>query len=253
MAVRHGRLVTLRARRRGCDADYQVFVTTLLGKLATQTQDPFWQQASVRFTNYTYDPPEVSQPDPPPEAIAYPQPLDGWLDTISIPLTLSKRASVTLAVAGKVLTWSKLARGDHTLTWKPGPDVQPGTYPVSVQATDFTGRRATYALAPVTIAWDTAPPPVTPTVDGTTLSWTADDPGTPWLELKLDLSDPAGLLPQQQLDLGQQATTGAIQLTIPPGTWNAALEATNSAGLTTTVPLPALTAAAPAPAPAPVP
>ena len=93
---------------------------------------------------------------------------------------------------------------------------------------------------------------MTATVDGATLSWTADDPGTPWLELKLDLSDPAGVQPPQQLDLGQQATSGTIQLTIPPGTWDAALEATNSAGLTTTVPLPALTGA-PAPAPAPPP
>jgi len=228
--------------------DYQIFVTTLLGKLAKQTQDPFWQDASARFTNYTYEPPQVSQPEPPPEAIAYPQPLDGWLDTITIPLTLSKRASVTLAVAGKVLTWSKLARGDHTITWKPGPDVQPGTYTVSVQATDFTGRRATFALAPVTVAWDDVAPTVTANVVGVTLSWTADDPGTPWLALKLDLSDPAGVQPPQQVDLGQQATSGTLQLTIPAGTWNAALEATNSAALTTTVQLPALTGP-----PAPVP
>ena len=228
--------------------DYQVFVTTLLGKLAKQTQDPFWQDAAVRFTNYTYEPPQVSQPDPPPDAIAYPQPLDGWLDTITIPLTLSKRASVTLAVAGKVLTWSTLARGDHTITWTPGPDVQPGTYTVSVQATDFTGRRATFALAPVTVAWDDVAPTLTANVVGVTLSWTADDPGTPWLALKLDLSDPAGVQPPQQVDLGQQATSGTLQLTIPAGTWNAALEATNSAALTTTVQLPALTGP-----PAPVP
>ena len=228
--------------------DYQVFVTTLLGKLAKQTQDPFWQDAAVRFTNYTYEPPQVSQPDPPPDAIAYPQPLDGWLDTITIPLTLSKRASVTLAVAGKVLTWSTLARGDHTITWTPGPHVQPGTYTVSVQATDFTGRRATFALAPVTVAWDDVAPTLTANVVGVTLSWTADDPGTPWLALKLDLSDPAGVQPPQQVDLGQQATSGTLQLTIPAGTWNAALEATNSAALTTTVQLPALTGP-----PAPVP
>ena len=197
--------------------DYQIFVTTLLGKLAKQTQDPFWQDAAVRFTNYTYEPPQVTQPDPPPEAIAYTQPLDGWLDTVEIPLTLSKRASVTLAVAGQVLTWSGLSRGDHTLVWKPGPDVQPGTYTVTVQATDFTGRRATFQLAPVTVAWDTAPPPLTAAVaaDGVTLSWTASDPGTPWLELKLDLSDPAGVQPPQQLDLGQQPTSGTYELDDP--------------------------------------
>jgi hypothetical protein len=119
---------------------------------------------------------------------------------------------------------------------------------VSVQATDFTGRRATFALAPVTVAWDDVAPTVTANVVGVTLSWTADDPGTPWLALKLDLSDPAGVQPPQQVDLGQQATSGTLQLTIPAGTWNAALEATNSAALTTTVQLPALTGP-----PAPVP
>jgi hypothetical protein len=232
---------------------YQVFVTTLLGKLAKQTQDPFWQDAATRFINYTYEPPQVTQPDPPPALLVVPQPLDGWLDTAGIPLTLSKRASLTLAVAGKVLTWSNLSRGAHTLTWKPGPGVMPGTYPVTVQATDFTGKHATFHLAPVTVVWDTLPPQLVAQVDTTTLvlSWQATDPGTPWLELKLDLSDPAGVQPPQQIDLGQQATSGTLQLVIPPGTWNAALEATNSAAFTTTVPLPALTGPA-APTPAPV-
>ena len=220
---------------------YQVFVTTLLSALAKQTQDPFWQNAATQFTNYTYQPPQLTQPTPPPQIVTFPRPLDGWLDTASIPVTLSKNATLTLAVAGKVLTWSHLSRGTHTLTWKPGPDVQPGVYPVTVQATDFTGKRATFKLAPITVAWDTAPPPITAQINGTTLSWTANDPGTPWLALKLDLSDPTGSQPPQQLDLGQQPPTGSYQLTIPPGTWNAALEATNSAALTTTIPLPTLT------------
>ena len=234
-------------------SSYQIFVTTLLGKLAKQTQDPFWQDAATRFTNYTYEPPQVTQPDPPPALLVVPQPLDGWLDTAGIPLTLSKRASLNVAVAGKVLTYRNLARGAHTLTWKPGPGVTPGTYAVTVQATDFTGKRATFHLAPVTVVWDTLPPPVVAQVDATTLvlSWQASDPGTPWLELKLDLSDPTGVQPPQQIDLGQQPTAGTLQLAIPPGTWNAALEATNSAAFTTTVPLPALTAAAAAPPPPP--
>jgi D-glucuronyl C5-epimerase C-terminus len=237
---------------------YQIFVTTLLGKLAKQTEDPFWQDAAARFTNYTYQPPQVTQPDPPPALLVVPQPLDGWLDTASIPITLSKRASLTLAVAGKVLTWSTLSRGAHMLTWKPGPGVMPGTYPVTVEATDFTGKHATYHLAPITVAWDTLPPAVVAQVDPTTsiLSWQGTDPGTPWLELKLDLSDPAGVQPPQQIDLGHQAVSGTYQLVVPAGTWNAALEATNSAGFTTTVALTALTgaaAAAPPPAPAPAP
>jgi hypothetical protein len=224
---------------------YQEFVTSLLGRLAKQTQDPYWQAAAARFVAYTYDAPRVTQADQASPLVIYPQPADGWLDTAAIPVVLSKRASLTLAVAGTVLTWSNLSRGAHTLVWTPAATVQPGTYSVQVQARDFNGRRATFQLAPVTVAWDTAPPQITATVAGTTLTWTAADPGTPGLELELDLSDPAGVQPPQQLDLGEQATSGTLALPVPPGTWNAALVATNSAGLTTTVPLPVLVVAQP--------
>jgi hypothetical protein len=49
------------------------------------------------------------------------------------------------------------------------------------------------------------------------------------------------VIPPQTQDLGQQATSGAIGLTVPPGTWQATLRATNSAGLTTTYPLGTIT------------
>ena len=223
--------------------NYQDYVTTLVGKLAKQTKDPFWQQASARFLNYTYQPPQVTQPSPPPALVAYPQPADGWLDTVQIPVTLSKRASVTLAVAGKVLKWSRLGPGSHVLTWKPGSTVNPGTYPVTVTATDFLGRHATFNLAPVTIAWDLSPPPFQAQVETSTntLTWHDDEPGTPWLHLVVELSDPAGVAPAQSIDLGQELTNGSLQLDIPPGTWNAVVEATNSAGKTTQVALPPLT------------
>ena len=222
--------------------EYQVYVTSLLGKLANRTQDPFWQDAAARFTNYTYEPPQVTQDAPPAPAIAFPQPLDGFLDTVSIPVTLSKRASVTMAVAGKVLTWSRLPRGTNTLVWKPGPDVQPGTYNVTVKAVDFGGNKTVVHLAPVTVAWDVSPPPLQAQVDTATntLTWQADEPGTPWLQLKLELTDPTGAQAQQILDLGQQPTSGTLQLAVPPGTWYAALDATNSAGQTAKVFLPAL-------------
>jgi hypothetical protein len=215
--------------------DYQIYVTTLLGKLAKQTQDGFWQDAAARFVNYTYEPPQVTQPELPP-LVAYPRPLDGFLDTVQIPITLSKRASLTLVVAGKVFTWSKVPRGDRVLTWKPGPDVRPGTYNVTIRAVDFGGNHAAYRLAPVTIGWDTVT---------NVLTWMADEPGTPWLQLALELSDPTGAQPSQVIDLGRQETSGSIQLAIPPGTWYAAVDATNSAGLTAKVFLPALTGAAP--------
>jgi hypothetical protein len=214
--------------------EYQKFVTDLLAKLAAQTQDPFWLATSQRFHAYWYDPPQVTQGAPSSEV--WPQPLDGWLDTASIAFTLSMRASVTLAVGGRVSTY-RLGPGPHTIAWKPPADLAPGTYPVQVEATSYGGHAATVSLSPVVVHWDTAPPPTTATLSGATLTWQATDPGTPWLALALDLVDPGGANPPQTLDLGHQATSGSLALTLPAGTWQATLRATNSAGLTTPVPL----------------
>lgn len=220
--------------------DYQKFVTDLLAKLAKQTQDPFWVATSQRFHSYYYDPPKVAQPAPPPEI--WPQPADGWLDTAPITITLSMRASVTLAVGGKISTY-KLNAGTRTLNWTPPPGLAPGTYPARISVTSYAGKKATYALAPVVVGWDTAPPPLTASLSGTTLSWQANDPGTPWLALHVDLVDPTGVNPPQTIDFGQQPTSGSAVLTVPPGTWQATLQATNSAGLTTPFALGTLTGA----------
>jgi hypothetical protein len=108
---------------------------------------------------------------------------------------------------------------------------------VQVSAKSYAGNRKTYKLAPITVRWDTLPPPITPALTGTTLSWQADDPGTPWLALAVDLIDPSAVNPSQTLDLGRQPTSGTTTLPVPPGTWQARLRATNSAGQTTTVEL----------------
>jgi hypothetical protein len=211
--------------------EYQLFVTQLLAKLATRTQDPFWTDAAQRFHGYYYDPPQITPGTPPPTL--YPQPQDGFLDVAQIPLVLSQNASVSLSVAGKVTTF-RVARGQHTITWTPPADLAPGTYPAQLSATNRAGRRSTVKLAPLVVAWDTAAPAMTapPQLQGPTLTWQSSDPGTPWLALKIDLVDPSGVNPPQTLDLGQQPTTGTAQVTIPPGTWQATLQATNSAGLT---------------------
>jgi hypothetical protein len=220
--------------------DYQLYVTTLLAKLAAVTQEPTWTAAAQRFHAYYYDPPQVTQATPP--AAIYPQPRDGYLDTASIQLTLSQRASLAMAVGGQVKTY-KLGRGSHVLTWKPPLTLAPGTYPVQVSAVNYAGHRRTYKLAPVVVNWDSSPPPITAAqLQGTALSWQADDPGTPWLELKLALVDPTGVNPPQTLELGHQPTTGSVPVAVPPGTWQATLQATNSAGLTTSVSLGTVTA-----------
>ena len=214
--------------------EYQLFVTQLLAKLAAKTQDPFWIDASQRFHGYYYDPPAVTPGLPPPTI--YPQPLDGFLDVAQIPVTLSQNASVTLAVAGQVTTF-RLTRGAHTLTWTPPADIAQGTYPAQISATNRAGRRTTVKLAPVVVAWDTAPPVVAAQFQPGMLAWQATDPGTPGLALHVDFIDPNGVNPPQTVDLGSQSLSGSVPLTVPPGTWQASLVATNSAGLASTVDL----------------
>ncbi|HEX3057638.1 MAG TPA: D-glucuronyl C5-epimerase family protein [Gaiellaceae bacterium] len=213
---------------------YEQYVTTLLGKLAFQTKDPYWSDAAQRFQAYL-GAPRVSEGAATPTV--YPQPADGWLDTATIPITLSQRSSVTLTIAGKVFTY-RFARGTHVITWTPPPALAPGTYPITVSAISYVGLRSTMPLAPIVVAFDTAPPAgLQGQLAGTTLTWQADDPGTPWLHLVVQLVDPAGVNPPQTLDLGQQPVSGTTQVAVPAGTWQATLSATNSAGQTATLDL----------------
>ena len=129
----------------------------------------------------------------------------------------------------------RFGRGTHVLTWTPPPTLTPGTYPVTVSAISYVGRRATVQLAPVVVAWDTAPPQsLEAQLSGTSLTWQADDPGTPSLHLVLHLVDPTGANAPQTVDLGQQAVSGTAGVTIPTGTWSVTLQATNTAGQTAT-------------------
>jgi hypothetical protein len=220
--------------------DYELYVTNLLGRLAAVTKEPTWTAAAQRFHAYYYDPPQVTQSSPP--GTIYPQPHDGYLDTASIQLALSQRASLTLAAGGKVTTY-KLGPGSHVLTWKPPTKLGPGTYSVQVSAVNYGGHRKTYKLAPVVVNWDTAPPPITAAqLQGMALTWQANDPGTPWLDLQVTLVDPTGLNLPQTIELGHQPTAGTAPVAMLPGTWQATLQAKNSAGLTTEFPLGTVTA-----------
>jgi len=210
---------------------YEQYVTQLLAKVSAQTRDPFWADATERFADYL-GAPKIAEGTVPPTL--YPQPHDGWLDAAAIPITISQRSSVTVAIGGKVLTYS-WARGTHVVTWAPPATLAPGTYPVSVSAISYVGRRATVQLAPIVVAWDTQPPQgFSAQLDGTTLEWQATDPGTPSVHLVLQLVDPAGVNPSQTIDLGQQAVSATTQVTLPAGTWEVTLSATNSAGETAT-------------------
>lgn len=218
---------------------YQEYVTTLLRQLAAKTENPFWTSTSQRFRAYLSSPATITQPIP--TAPIWPQPADGYLDTAILQISLSQRASVTLAIAGKVTTY-RLSAGAHTLTWKPPAGLAAGTYPVSLSTVTYAGNRATVQLQPLVVDWDTQPPATGASVGGNVLSWQSTDEGTPSLALAVDLVDPAGVQPPQTLDLGQLPLNGTLPLAVPPGTWEATLRATNSAGLTTTIPLGQLTA-----------
>jgi D-glucuronyl C5-epimerase-like protein len=210
---------------------YEKFVTDLLQKLAAKTSDPFWVETAQRFHAYYYDPPQIAQPTPPPTVWL---PVDGYLDSAPITVSVSMRARVTLAIAGKVTTY-RWAAGTHTVNWKLPAELAPGTYPVQASAVSYAGHRATVPLAPLVVQVDTAPPTVTATLSGATLAWQAIDPGTPWVDLNVDLVDPAGVNPPQTIAVGREPLTGTATLTLPPGTWQATLRATSSAGLTATV------------------
>lgn len=215
--------------------EYEQFVTRLVAKLAAETSDPFWVGAAQRFQDYL-GAPKITEGTVP--ATLYPQPQDGWLDTASIPIMLSQRSSVTVAIAGQVTTY-RWSRGTHVVTWVPPPGLAPGTYPVAVSAISYVGRRAHESLAPIAVAYDTGPPQnLQAQLSGTTLTWQADDPGTPSLHLVLQLTDPSGANPPQTLDLGQQAVSGTAQVSLPPGiTWDVVVQATNTAGQTATLDL----------------
>jgi hypothetical protein len=215
--------------------DYEQYVTQELSQLAQRTQEPFWADEAQRFKAYL-GPPQITEGAPPPTL--YPQPQDGFLDSASIPITLSQRSSVILSIGSKVLTY-RLGRGAHVLSYTPPPTLAPGTYPVTVSAVSHSGVRATVQLAPLSIAWDTQPPsfPQEPALSGGMLTWQADDPGTPTLHLVVTFTDPAGAAPPQVVDLGQVPVSGTAGVVVPAGIWSATLAATNSAGRTATVDL----------------
>jgi len=137
------------------------------------------------------------------------------------------------------VTTYRVNAGTRTLTWKPPVGLAQGTYPVRLSAVTYAGNRTTVQLPPVVVRWDTAPVITTAAFDQptSTLSWQVDDLGTPWLALAIDLADPAGVNPPQTLDLGRTAVSGTAPLTLPPGTWQATLRATNSGNLEATFPL----------------
>jgi hypothetical protein len=205
---------------------YHDYVISLLRKLATRTGDEGWRAAADRFKAYESEPPVIRFGAPPPTV--YPRPADGYLDEAPIRFWLSKRSTVTLLAGGRRVTGT-FGHGENTFLWQP-EDAPPGTYHPVMTAVGPAGRRVAEEAPPVTVAPEPGPPPLAVTVTGpATLSWSSTAQGTPWLELRLRLTQGAVV---RTLDLGRRGLAGTRRLKLPPGRWHVTLFASNSAGRT---------------------
>src|SRR5207302_9941775 len=87
---------------------YHDYVVSLLKRLATRTGDTTWSDFAARFQGYETQAP-VLKPSPsatpdPANAnpiVIYPDPQDGYLDTVTFSFWLSKLSTVTLHAGGK--------------------------------------------------------------------------------------------------------------------------------------------------------
>jgi len=204
--------------------DYHDYVIGLLRKLATRTGDAAWQEAADRFEAYETEPPVVRLRAAPPTV--YPRPADGYRDDAPIRFWLSKASTVTLIAGGERITAS-FRRGENTFRWAPG-SLDPGTYRPYLTVVGPGGPRAETVGPPVTIAPAPGPPAVAVTVTApATVTWSSDAEGTPWLHLRLRLTQ--GAL-ARTIDLGHRGLAGTRQLQLPSGRWHVSLLASNSAG-----------------------
>ena len=121
-----------------------------------------------------------------------------------------------------------------------GEALRPGSYVPRLSATDLAGNAGSVDLPAVQVEWDTRAPVVDASVTRRTLAWEADDPGTPWLDLRVLLSSGTR---RRRVELGRRPLAGRAALRLPPGTWRAVLTATNSARKTARVDLGVLSGA----------
>jgi hypothetical protein len=211
--------------------DYHDYVIGLLRKLKARTGDTVWQKAADRFQGYESEPPVIRLRGAP--KTIYPRPADGYLDQAPIRFWLSKASTVTLLVGGKRVTQS-FSHGENTFLWSPG-SADPGTYRPFMSAVGPAGMRAAQALPAIDVAPAPGPPALAVTVTApATVSWTSDAEGTPWLHLRLRLSQGGAT---RAVDLGHRGLAGTRQLKLPAGRWHVTMLASNSGGRTRAVSL----------------
>ncbi len=203
---------------------YHDYVVDLLGLLARRTGDLFWGDAQGRFNDYTHEPPGFKSA--PARPAIYPWPADGFRDRVRITFWLSKISTVHVRVGGRTIDLGREPSGWHTVYWAPGRRA-PRKYTPVVNAVDLAGNAGHAVLAPVTIARDTTPPEVKASVNGRRLTWTATDPTTPYVTLRVRLTRGATA---KTLRLGRRALHGSARLALPRGRWTAVLVVEDSSG-----------------------
>lgn len=214
---------------------YHEYVVSLLRRVATRFGDEGLGEAADRFQGYLDAPPELRAGAAP--APIYPRPVDGFRDVARVSFWLSKRSQVVLHAGGRPVTGS-FPRGWSTIDWAPGPGFAAGEVDASLTAVGPAGHRAELPLAPIVVEREEGPPAVSARLVGGVLRWRGDDPGTPWLALRVRLRAGGS---SAVVDLGRRPLAGSARVRLPRGRWAATLLAANSAGWTAQVPLGALT------------
>jgi hypothetical protein len=211
--------------------DYQRYVVSLLKRIGARNKDPFWTDYGNKFASYEDVPPALTPGAPGPAA--YPRPIDGFRDSAEVRFTLSKISRVTIQV-GSARRTLLVGRGQKSIDVYPGK-VPPGTYPVTVRATDLAGNKTELDLPDATVKVDRVAPAIAARLAGKRLVWRAKDAETPWLDLRLRLvGENHGA---RLVRLGKNPLRGSLKLAPKPGVWHTTLIARDSSGNRTEVPV----------------
>jgi len=193
---------------------YHDYVVSLLKRLANRTGDTTWSDFATRFQSYEAQPPVLkpsaaATPDPANPIVIYPDPQDGYLDTATFSVWLSKLSTVTLHAGGKTQSL-ELGHGPQSIVWSPGRRA-PGTYYPYLTAVDVAGNSTRISLRQVLMK-ALVPPVVDAHIAGKrTLVWSATDDGTPWLHLVVRLDNGTK---RRYRDLGTTPLAGRLVLVL---------------------------------------
>jgi hypothetical protein len=177
---------------------YHELQTDQLRKLGEELGNPVLAEYGERFDGYLVTPPTITLPSALYVAI-FPA-ADQFRDTVDVPVTIDKRARITLVVRDEVgVEVNRMSivrgRGAHSITWDgttaSGARASAGNYVGELTSTDIVGNRATKTLdQPLRVVADQTAPVlrlVTMRERGTKTLVTAGafDMGSGWITAQL--------------------------------------------------------------------